>query len=262
MSNHESSVELAWEARGPLAAPAVLLLHSLGTDRSLWDDQVSALEPRCRVLLVDLRGHGKSPAPVGPYTIAELALDVLAVMDRAEVELFDCVGSSLGGMIAQWLAVYRPARVKRLVIANSAARIGTEQSWQDRIRALHAFGMSGLCQGVLSRWFVPQLSATHPERVMHFANVFRETSAVGYAGCCAALAVADLRSVISAIGVPTLVIAGDLDAATPTNDALWLQRKIRGSSLRMLEHAAHLSNIDQPERFNECVTGFLDGTLR
>jgi|HubBroStandDraft_1064217.scaffolds.fasta_scaffold14346_6 3-oxoadipate enol-lactonase len=224
----------------------------------MWDEQVRALEARYHVLRVDLRGHGASPAPEGPYALADLARDVVDVADAAGVGRFHLVGISLGGLVGLWLAVHAAERLRTLTVANTAARIGTEASWQDRIRAVHAQGMRRLGESIISRWFAPAFAAASPELLARVQGVFASTSAVGYAGCCAALAVADLRAEVAAIRVPVLIIGGALDAVTPIAQASWLHEAIAGSTLCIIEGAAHLSNLDQRDAFTESLGAFLD----
>ena len=243
---------------GRLDAPAVVLLHSLGTDHSLWNALVHALERDHRVLALDLRGHGKSPAPRGPFTLADLALDVIATLDAAGLSRADLVGISLGGQVALWLACHRPEQVNRLVLANTAARIGTPLLWLDRIWAVRELGMGALCEAVLSRWTSPTFAARDPAAAARLAATFRSTDADAYAACCELLATTDLWPEVANVSAPTLIIAGGRDVATPVADSTWLHAAIRGSSLRMLDEAAHLSNLDQPDAFTACLRDFLE----
>lgn len=253
-----NAVALHTEVSGPIDAPALVLVHSLGTDGSLWDEQARALGERYRIVRVDLRGHGRSPAPPGPYALSQLALDVLAAADAAGVHRFHCAGISLGGAIALWLAVHRPERIDRLVLANTAARIGTEPLWNERIRAVRELGMDGLCDAVLARWLSPERAARAPELAARIARIFRATDPEGYAACCAALAAADLRAGAATVRSPTLILAGSLDVSTPVADARALHAAIPGSELEVLEGAAHLSNLDRPAAFTARVAAFLD----
>lgn len=257
MLNSVTPLRLHCASTGPLDAPAVVLLHSLGTDHSLWNAQARGLERDCRVLAMDLRGHGKSPAPRGPFTLADLALDVIATLDAAGLARVDVAGISLGGQVALWLACHRPDRVNRLVLANTAARIGTPLLWLDRIRAVREQGMGGLCEAVLSRWTSPTFAERDPRAAAHLAATFRSTSADAYTACCELLATTDLGPAVANVSTPTLIIAGGRDVATPVADSTWLHAAIRGSSLRVLDEAAHLSNLDQPEAFTACLRDFL-----
>jgi 3-oxoadipate enol-lactonase len=252
-----ASVSLSWEIQGRPDAPVIVLGHSLGTDRSIWKAQAAAFEKSFRVLRLDLRGHGVSPAPPGPYALEGLASDVLRVADSAGVDRFVYCGVSLGGLLGLFLALRHPARVEALVAANTAARIGSETGWNDRIAAVRASGLGSMQDGVLERWLAPAFRTRDPLTVERLRRAFVATSPDGYAGCCGALATADLREEISAIRVPTLVVAGELDVATTVADAEFVRESIPKSRLAVLKGAAHLSNIDQSEAFNAIVGEFL-----
>jgi 3-oxoadipate enol-lactonase len=249
--------ELAFEVRGADDAPALLFAHSLGADRSMWRPQVEALEDRYRVVLVDFRGHGRSAAPEGPYSIALLGDDVLRVADAAGAAAFHHCGISLGGITGLWLAVHHAERIRSLVAANTAARIGSVESWEERIAAVRAGGTEAIREAVLGRWFSPPFAAAHPEWFEQASRVFSATDPVGYIGCCGALAVADLRPEVPSITAPVLVLGGTLDQATPPADAEWLHGAIAGSELTVFDGAAHISNLDRADEFTARVTRFL-----
>lgn len=251
-------VELEWDASGNEGAPVVILGHSLGTDRSMWEPQLDMLRASHRVVRVDLRGHGASPVPEGPYTLDAMASDVLHAANRAGVDRFAYCGVSLGGIVGLWLAAHHPGRVRALVAANTAAKIGTADGWRDRILAVESLGMSRLAEAVVPRWFSPDLRATEPARFAHFERVLGRTSAPGYRAACAALAVADVTADLSRIVAPTLIVGGTEDVSTPLVDARYLEARISGGELVVLDGAGHLSNVDRPAAFNGCVAPFLD----
>ncbi len=239
----------------------MLLSHSLGTDMDLWMPQVPALAREFRVIRYDTRGHGRSSVPDGPYRLADLGADALAVLDACEVQHAHVCGSSLGGLTAMWLAVHAPARVTALVLANTAARIGTSELWSERIRFVLADGVGALAHNIRGRWFTTAFADAHPEVIARFARVLTETSPVGYAGCCAAIAATDLNHVLARIDARTLVIGGVDDPATTPADAERLCAGIRGAQLNLLA-AAHLSNVEQPVEFTQAVRRFLNGDSR
>jgi 3-oxoadipate enol-lactonase len=249
--------EIAWEAVGPDDAPVLVFTHSLGSDRSMWRPQVAALQDRYRVVVIDTRGHGRSAAPDGQYSIEQLGNDVLQVADDSRAASFHYCGISLGGITGLWLAIQHPHRVRSLVAANTAARIGSADTWQARIDAIRAGGMEVIRETVIGRWFSPGFAASHPDWFAEANAVFAATNPIGYIGCCAALAVADLRDVVPSITVPVLVIGGSLDLATPPADAEWLHAAIGGSELTVFDGAAHLSNLDRHEEFTARLRRFL-----
>lgn len=247
--------ELHWTDTGGNAGRTVLLVHSLGTDSSLWARQVEPFSQVRRVITVDLPGHGSSTARDTEYTIEDLGADVLAVADAAGVERFDYCGISIGGQIGLWLAVEAPERVETLVAACTAARIGTSERWQQRIEAVEEVGMEGLLTTVVAGWFSPSFGDRDPDSLRSIQQVFTSVDPVGYTGCCAALRDADLTSRIAEISAPTLVVAGELDVSTPVSEAELLHEWIRGSRLQVIPGAAHLANLDRPEEFTAAVLG-------
>lgn len=249
--------QLAWEATGPEGAPALVFAHSLGADGSMWRPQAEALQDRYRIVLADFRGHGRSGAPAGPYSLEQLGDDLLRVADAAGAPTFHFCGISLGGITGLWLAAHHGERVRSLVAANTAARIGSMESWQDRIAAVRSGGMEAIREAVLGRWFAPGFDQDHPDWLAQARRMFSETEPEGYIGCCGALAVADLRAEVAAISIPVLVVGGSLDLATPPAGAEWLHEAIPGSELVLVEGAAHLSNLDHAEAFTARLSGFL-----
>jgi 3-oxoadipate enol-lactonase len=251
------AVDLAWEATGDVSAPVLVLCHALGTDRSMWEPQLDALRASYRVFRVDLRAHGASPVPEGPYSVEQIANDVLRAVDAAGLRRFHYCGVSLGGMIGLLLAARHPERISALVAANTAAKIGTEERWQERCHAVRSLGMKGICDTVVPRWFAPDFASKADARIERMKRVFVETHADGYLACCAALGTADLTAEVSRIRAPTLIIGGEHDASTSVADAEALHASIDDSQLLVLEGAGHLSNIDRSEDFTAAVRDFL-----
>jgi 3-oxoadipate enol-lactonase len=261
MQRHADSTDcrIAWEAIGPDEAPALLLINSIGSTRELWDRQVAALTPRFRLIRYDARGHGQSSVPAGEYSIDELGRDAIAVLDAAGVGSAGVCGISLGGLTAMWLAVHEPGRVTRLVLANTSARIGTLQSWTDRIALVRARGMAAVAEMALPLWFSPAFRDREPGTVDRFRRMIEGCATTGYLGCCGALRDADLREAIAAIRCPVLAVAGRSDVPTPVDALAFIHARIPGSRMVTLE-AAHLSNVEQAEAFNDLALGFLTGT--
>lgn len=249
---------LARTVEGPAAAPAVVFLHSLGSDSSMWRPQAEALAPSHRVVRIDTRGHGGSHAPPGPYTVADLGRDVLEVVDAEGLERFHLVGLSLGGLTALWLSIHHGDRLRSLTAANTAARVADEAFWQTRAQAVREQGLEGIRDAVVGRFFATGFADDRPEWFAEAREAFVGGDPDGYIGCCGALQDADLREDVGAIDVPTLVVGGDEDVATPPGDALWLQAHIGGSHLAVLPRAAHLSNLDQPDLFTQVLRTHLE----
>lgn len=250
-------VRLYYCDEGPADAPALVFSNSLGTDLRMWEPQARAFAGSYRVIRYDSRGHGRSDAPPGPYTLERLGADLLALLDTLEIAQARVCGLSLGGMVALWLATYHPERVARAVFANTAARIGSTASWDQRIESVRAGGMEAIRDGVLARFFSEPFRLRQ-ENVTHFVGeMLQATRPEGYIGACAALRDADLRAVVGRIRAPSLVLTGALDESTPPAQSRALHAAIAGSQLVILDEDAHLSNLEQPDQFNTHVRAFL-----
>jgi len=230
--------------------------NSLGTDFSMWDAQMPDLERRFRILRYDTRGHGLSSVTPGEYTVERLGLDILGVLDWLGFDRVHFCGLSMGGMIGMWLGMHAPNRLHRLVLCNTAARIGTNETWNARIAKVRKDGMRSVAAAVIERWFTPGFRASFPQKVARVRQMLENTSPEGYAACCAAIRDMDQRETLAEIEVPTLVIYGDSDSAIPVADAHFLADRIRGAKQIELP-AAHLSNIEQADGFTEAVNNFL-----
>jgi len=243
---------------GPAGAPALVLSSSLGTGIDLWEPQVAAFSARFRVIRYDARGHGRSPVLPGPCAIADLGRDLLGLADELGLGRFDFCGLSIGGMVGMWLACEASERLGRVALCNTAACIGTPESWEARMAAVRQGGMAAVVEAVLARWLTPPFAAAHPAEVEWLRRMLLATPPEGYAACCAALRDMDQRAAVAGIRVPTLVIAGAGDTSTPPAEGRWLADRIPGAVYRELP-AAHLSNIEAAERFNQTVLAFLGG---
>ncbi len=252
-----NSARLAYQIEGPDNAPTLVMLNSLGTDMHMWDPQVGQFSQKLRVIRYDCRGHGASQAPPGLYTIEQFGADLLTLLDTLSVERAHICGLSLGGMIALWFAAHHPNRVARAVFANTAARIGTAESWNARINLVSQGGMSAVRDMVLARFLSQGFRQQHPEMTRQIGAMVEAVNPVGYIGACAALRDADLNEEVATIRVPSLIIAGELDEATPPEQAQALRTAIAGSKFVILRGAAHLSNVEQPEAFSTAVLAFL-----
>ncbi|WP_036520197.1 3-oxoadipate enol-lactonase [Nocardia sp. 348MFTsu5.1] len=229
------------------SAQTVVLLGSLGSTSAMWDPQRQALaDDGFRVIAMDLRGHGDSPTPPGPYSVAELADDVIATLDSLGVSAFHVVGLSLGGAVAQQLAISYPARVTTLALLCTAAKFGEPDGWFDRAATVRAQGTAAIADAVVARWFTMDLAGSDTLLVHAALDMVTGTDDEGYAACCDALAHWDSRDDLAAIGAPTLAIAGAQDPSTPPATLQVLVDGIAGSRLEILDPGAHLVNQEQP----------------
>jgi 3-oxoadipate enol-lactonase len=242
-----------YSLEGAPEGPVVVLSHSLGATERLWELQMPGLAAELRVLRYDTRGHGKTEVPAGPYTIDQLGGDVLALTDALKIERFSFCGISMGGAVGMWLGIHAGDRVERLVLSDTAARLGTPEAWNERIKTVETQGMAAIADVQLQRWFTPLAGAglTEPVRAMLVA-----CPVAGYVACCAALRDMDLRGEVSKIKVRTLVMTGKDDPVAPPRDGLFLQEQIAGSSYVELE-ASHLANIEAHETYTRHVFNFL-----
>jgi 3-oxoadipate enol-lactonase len=233
---------------GAASAPVVVFSNSLGANFSMWDSQAAELEKKYRVLRYDTRGHGQSSVTPGPYSIEQLARDVLALLDALDIARATFCGLSMGGMIGMWLGLKAPTRIEKIVLCNTGAKIGTDKGWNSRIEAVRKDGLKAVAFGVIERWFTPEFRARSPQVWESALRMLEAAPPQGYAACCEAIRDYDARDKISAIRVPTLVIAGSKDAATPPADGRFIVERISGARYVELD-AAHLSNIEASERF-------------
>ena len=243
---------------GTPGLPPLVLSNSLGSDHSLWDSQVESFSTVRSVWRYDTRGHGGSDVPDGEYSIDRLGKDLLAIIDATGAPQVDICGVSIGGVTALWTALHAPHRVRRVVLANTAAKIGDESMWSARMATARTEGMTGLADATMMRWFTPEFRAAHPEVVDRFRAVIARTNGHGYSGCCAALRDADLRALAPQVACPTLVVTGLHDPATPPDQGRWLAQQIPAARLTEFK-SAHLSNVECADEFNAAVLDFTIG---
>ena len=253
-----NGININYRIDGADDAPPLVLSNSLGTNLHMWDNQVPELAKRFRVIRYDTRGHGKTDAPQGPYTFAQLGEDAIALLDALKLPRIRFCGLSMGGMIGMWLARHAPSRIERLVLCNTAAKFGMPEIWNQRIATVRASGMKAITGSVIERWFTKDFRESSPQEIDPIVEMLHTTKAEGYAGNCAAIRDVDQRWPISGITAPTLVIGGKHDPATPYEAAELIASRIPGARLVGLD-AAHLSNIEQPETFSRALNDFLKG---
>lgn len=251
-----ANLRLNAETHGPFEGSPVVLLHALGTSLRIWDAVVPLLPPTCRVLALDMRGHGESDVPIGPYTMGALINDAERMIEHQGMRDAVVVGVSVGGMIAQGLATKRLDLVRGLVLSNTAARIGTPAHWHDRIKAVRANGLGAIVDATLERWFGP---TWHDNPVIgEMRKVMLGTPVDGWMGVAAAIAGTDFYATTASLTLPTLVIAGAQDGSTPPDMVRETAELIRGSRFALLRRAGHLPMVEQPAEYATLVSAFLD----
>jgi 3-oxoadipate enol-lactonase len=251
----DDGCSIAYRLDGDPGAPVLLLSNSLGTSMAMWEPQLAAFSGSHRVLRYDSRGHGRSNAPAGSYSMDRLGRDAVLLLDALGIERVDFCGLSKGGMVGQWLGYRHPERLRRLVLANTSAYMGPPDGWQVRIDTLMQLGMASIAENILDRWFTPSFIVENGGVVETVRTELLAISPSGYAGCCAAIRDMDMRATSRLIYVPVLVIGGDRDPATPPDHARFLADAIDGAELTMLD-AAHLSNIERSIPFTQMVLEF------
>lgn len=242
-----NGMRLHWRETGRKDAPAVIFANSLGTDCRLWDEMAEALSDKYRVVLYDKRGHGLSENAPGPYNIGLLADDALALADHLGLKNFAFVGLSIGGLIAQQVAVKAPERLSALVICDSAAKIGDAETWNARISAVTTNGLASIADAVMQRWFTPAFHAERRVDLAGWIQMLLGTPDDGYAAACAALRDADLTQAATKITAPTLVICGDGDQSTPPELVKETAALIPGARFEMIPNCSHIPPAEQPE---------------
>jgi 3-oxoadipate enol-lactonase len=249
-------IGLHYRTDGERAKPCLVLSNSLGTDLSMWEAQAAALSDDFFVVRYDTRGHGQSCSGSAPFGIERLGLDVVALLDHLDIARAAFCGISMGGLTGQWLGIHQPQRLTKLVLANTAARIGGAAPWQLRAEQVRRDGMAAVADSAAARWFTPQFIVREAVTVGRLVGVLRSQDASGYAACCDVLAQADLHDGVGKIPVPTLIIAGEHDPVTTIDDGRWLQQQIAGARLASLP-ASHISNVEAADLFMAQLRAFL-----
>jgi 3-oxoadipate enol-lactonase len=253
------SVAVHHVVEGPPDAPTVVLSSSLGATHTMWERQVPALTQHFRVVRYDTRGHGLSPVVPGPCTIQDLADDVVALLDRLDVERAHVVGLSLGGMTAIALAAGNPERVDALALLCTSAHLPPAQGWLERAGTVRAEGTGAVADTVVSRWYTDAFRHAHPDRVARAVATIASIPPEGYAACCEAIAAMDLRDDLASIKAPTLALAGADDPATPPEHLQRIADAVPDARLVVVADAAHLANDEQPDIVNAALLDHLQG---
>jgi 3-oxoadipate enol-lactonase len=243
---------------GPHDAPVLVLASSLGTRAAMWEPQIEALSDTWRVLAYDHRGHGASPVPPAPWEIADIARDALELLDAHGIERASFCGLSLGAMAGMWLAAHAPARIDRLVLCCTTAYFPDKDLWRERAEAAREAGMEGIADTVVERWLTPAYAGTHPAVRRRLRDMLVATPADGYVAACGAIERMDLRDDLASISVPTRVIAGLDDPATPLEHLQRIAAAIPGARLEVVPAAAHLANVEQASAVTRLIRDHIE----
>jgi 3-oxoadipate enol-lactonase len=254
-----NGISVHYTLEGPASGPVITMSNSLASNLSMWEPQMPVLTSRYRVLRYDTRGHGGTEATAGPYSLDELSEDVRALLQALGITRTHFIGLSMGGMIGQIIAIKYPQMLQSLVLCDTMSRVPTEAKpmWDDRIHTAETGGMEPLVEPTLARWFTEPFRQKGSPVLDQVRTMIRSTPPRGYTGCCHAIAALNLTDHLKAITLPTLIIVGEDDPATPVAASHVIHEQVRGSELVILKSAAHLSNLEQPEAFNQALTAFL-----
>ncbi len=247
------------EIDGAEGAPVLLMTHSLGASISMWLPQAAVLKNSFRVVRADLRGHGRSPAPPGPYELADIARDVVELLDQLGTERAHLCGLSLGGMVSMWIAANHPERVDRLIVCCTSAQLGPPERWRERAAQVRAGGTPAVADDVVARWFTPAFAARETALVEEMRDTIAATDAAAYADCCGAIERMDLRGELSAIRAQTLAIAASEDPSTPPEHLARIAEGIPSARLEVVAGAAHLANLEKPDEVTALIAAHLQG---
>jgi 3-oxoadipate enol-lactonase len=259
MKAKANGIDVYYEIHGKEGAPWLTLSHSLACSVRMWDEQIASFKDRYRILAYDTRGHGQSSAPVGDYTLEQLADDLKGLLEHLKISQTHYCGLSMGGMIGQTFALKYPGILQTLVLADTSSRIPPEVGpvWEERIKVAQTQGMQALVQPTLERWFTAPYRSAHPETMQRVGKLIADTPVPGYVGCCRAIPKLNLTARLKEIKVPIQIIVGADDQGTPVAMSQAIHDNAPGSRLDILPQAAHLSNIEQPQAFDRALGAFL-----
>ena len=252
-----NGVALHYRLVGPKSGKPLVLVNSLGTDSRIWNGVIERLSGRYRILAYDKRGHGLSDAPPGPYRLDDHIEDLEALLDRLGIGDFALAGVSVGGMIGQAMGARHGSRILALVLCNTAAQIGTQDYWDERIATVRNGGMAAIADLVTQRWFSPSFRTRRPAELAGYRNMLLRADVAGYAATCAAIRDADLRPDLAGITVPTLVIGGEYDLAVPPELVEATAAMIKGARYELVADTGHIPFIEQPALLASMIGDFL-----
>ena len=238
------------------SGPTLMLSNSLGCTLQMWEPQMKALTRLFRVIRYDRRGHGKSGAPPGPYSMERFGRDVLAILDDLNIEKVHWCGISMGGMVGQWLAANAPERLGKVILSNTTCYYPDPTNWLARISAIKQGGMAAAADAIIAAWLTADFREREPRIAANMKAMLLACPIQGYLACCETLSTLDQRELLPGIKNPTLVIAGRHDMGTPISAGEFIRSQRPGAALTILD-AAHIANVEQPHAFTETVVGFL-----
>jgi 3-oxoadipate enol-lactonase len=250
-----NGTELNYEVSGKEGAPWLVFSHSLACNVRMWDPTIAAFKDKYRILNYDMRGHGQSAAPSGPYTLDMLADDVLGLMKELKIERCKFVGLSIGGMIGQTLALRQTGKFEKMVLADTGHSQPPEavKQWEERIKIAQSQGMKALVPSTMERWFTPAFRESAPAKKI--ADIIAATPVNGYVGCGQAIMKLNTTARLKEIKIPVLAITGESDPSAGATK--YIGENVPGAKFVSLSQAAHIANVEQPEKFNQALRDFL-----
>lgn len=256
INNHQLNVVES----GNKAGPAVVMGHSLACSHMMWDPQMPVLEDDYRVVRIDMRGHGASDAVAGPYSLDDLADDVIGVMDALDIKRAHWVGLSIGGMYGQNLLLRYANRFDSAVLADTMSQMpdAAQSMWDERIKMVTENGMDAVVDATMERWFTEEYRAAAAPGLAAIREQILSTSVEGFVGCCHAIRGLNNLERLPEIEHPVSVIVGEQDMGTPVSANEAIHDRIGGSELTIIENAAHISNVEQAKIFNDTLMTFLN----
>jgi len=250
-------ITLHYAHEGREQTTPLVFINSLGTDLRIWNAVAAPFADRFTLIRYDKRGHGLSDCRPGPYTIRQLTSDLVGLLERLQEGAVVLIGVSVGGMIAMDFAINYPQRVRALVLSDTAAKIGTTDMWDERISLLRGYGMAHLAGAILERWFSPAFAGQYPAAYRGYFNMLTRTPLEGYIATCEAIRDADLSDAVPSIKVPTLVVGGAEDGATPPELVRGLAEALPNAHFELIEQAGHIPSIEQPALLVAKIDQFL-----
>jgi 3-oxoadipate enol-lactonase len=253
-----NGLTLHYRLEGNARGIPLVFVHALGTDLRIWDEVASRFVDRFRVIRYDLRGHGLSDAPPGPYSHEDDARDLCGLLDTFELESAIVIGISVGGQIAMEFALENAKRVRALVLCDTALKLGTEEFWNERIANVRMRGLSTIAETIVPRWFAGAFAEQQPSAYRGSINMLSRTSPDGYIAMCGALREADFTHRAAAITVPTLVMTGEHDVSAPPPAARALAVALPNARFETIADAGHMTCIEQPIVVAQYIASFLE----
>ncbi|KAA5607029.1 3-oxoadipate enol-lactonase [Roseospira marina] len=252
---------LHYRLSGTYGAPWLVFVHALATDMRLWDPVIERIGGRFRVLTWDLRGHGLSDTPAGPWSITDLADDLLALTDYLRIERFALCGISVGGQVALDVALQAPERLDAVVFSNTGLKIGNAEGWAERIATATTHGMTAVADGNIERWFTDSFRAD-PARLTPWRTMVTRSPVEGFTNTAAALRDADYTGRAASIRVPSLVIGAEHDTSTPPDLARTVAATVPDARLEIMDGVAHLPNVQDPDAYAVLLNTFIPEVAR